>query len=415
MPARAFIKCCKGHTGFYSCERCTVKGETVNHTRIFKEINCEERTVQAFREKKNPQHHLTKEDSPLLDITGFDPIKFVILDEMHMLYIGITKQLIQKLVLKNSETFISLERVLILQKNLLNISKDVPVEFQRKTFDLMDLGNWKATQFRFFLLYAGGVVMKDVLEEDHYKHFLILYASCRILSSVKLAVQKATYVKNILRKFVELMPHFYGPNSQTMNIHNLIHIADDVINIEAPISQYSAFDFENSLGFIKSIVNCPTNPIAQIQRKLHIFHTNINNNIPLVYPLNRNMKYSLGDIQENLESGVLFSYVNISGFQITPSHPDNVCLLKNGNIMIVKEIFSKKHSKYKVYDINLKGNIFNEVGESFNYPLSSKEIGIFTVKNLIKNNIEININMVEFKCILTTVSNETYAITLLHK
>lgn len=25
-PARAFIKCSKGHTGFYSCERCEVQG-----------------------------------------------------------------------------------------------------------------------------------------------------------------------------------------------------------------------------------------------------------------------------------------------------------------------------------------------------------------------------------------------------
>lgn len=104
----------------------------------------------------------------------------------------------------------------------------------------MDLGNWKATQFRFFLLYAGGVVLKDVLEEDQYKHFLILYTSCRMLSSIKLATQKAGCVKNILKKFVELMPHFCGPNSQTMNIHNLIHIADDVINIGTPISQYGA-------------------------------------------------------------------------------------------------------------------------------------------------------------------------------
>lgn len=65
MPARAFIKCCKGHTGFYSCERCNVKGATVNYKRIFKETNCEERTLESFRNKTNPEHHLTKENSPL--------------------------------------------------------------------------------------------------------------------------------------------------------------------------------------------------------------------------------------------------------------------------------------------------------------------------------------------------------------
>ncbi|EFN68762.1 hypothetical protein EAG_00106, partial [Camponotus floridanus] len=42
---------------------------------------------------------------------------------------------------------------------------------------------WKATQFRFFLLYCGSVVLKDVLSDHHYRHFLLLFAACRILNS----------------------------------------------------------------------------------------------------------------------------------------------------------------------------------------------------------------------------------------
>ena len=37
-----------------------------------------------------------------------------------------------------------------------------------------------------------------------------------------------------------------------MNIHNLIHITDDVIIIGAPILQFAAFNFENSMGYVKS-------------------------------------------------------------------------------------------------------------------------------------------------------------------
>lgn len=211
------------------------------------------------------------------------------------------------------------------------------------------------------------------------------------------------------------MPHFYGPKSQTMNIHNLIHIADDVINIGAPISHFSAFDFENSLGFIKSIIKSTTNPISQIQRKLHLFHTTNNNNIPLVYPLNKNIKYSLGKPKQNIESRIVFPFVNINDFKITSLHPDNICLLENGEVMVVNEIFSNKDSKYKCDDIFLKGNVFNENTDFFEYPLLSKEIGLHKVKNLNEGNIRVNIHLVESKCILTTVSNKTIAITLLHK
>lgn len=68
-----------------------------------------------------------------------------------------------------------------------------------------------------------------------------------------------------------------------------------------------------------------------------------------------------------------------------------------------------------LYPNILKGNIFNTIGILFDYPVSSKEIGVYKAKNLNENNIEININMVEFKYILTTINNETIALTLLHK
>lgn len=368
------------------------------------------------RNKTNPEHHLTKENSPLLEIINFDPVKFVVLDEMHMLYLGISKYLIQKLVLKSSNSFILHENVTNLQQCLINISKDITVEFQRKSFDLMDLSNWKATQFRFFLLYAGGIVLRDVLEDEMYKHFLLLYTSCRILSSIKLAALKCLFVKKILKIFVDLMPHFYGPASQIMNIHNLIHITDDVINMGTPISQFSAFDFENSLGYVKSIIKSPTNPLSQIQRKLHIFHTNNStNNIPLVYPISKNTKYSLGQFIKSSESRFVFSFVNIYGFKINATHPDNICLLSNGNIMVVKEIFSLNQNKHKCDDIFLKGNIFTKIDDFFTYPIPSKDIGVYSVKNLDKNTVDISISIVEFKCILTVFNDKTLAITLLHK
>lgn len=313
-------------------------------------------------------------------------------------------------------SFISDQKVAVLQQNFFDISCDITSEFQRKIFSFLDIKNWKATQFIFFLLYGGAIVLKNALNPDQYRHFLILYSSCRILSSNALATSKADYVKKLLETFFELMPHFYGPNSQTMNFHNLIHIADDVANIGAPISQFSAFDFENSLGYIKAIVKSPNNPIAQINRKLHIFHNqNSANKIPLVYPLYRNTKYSLGKLSESSESKVTFSFINIKGFKFTSSHPDNVCLLSNGNIFVINEIFSKKQNNFKCDDIFLNGFIFNEITNFFEYPLSSKEIGLYNVRNLSTNLFKISINVVEVKCILTTFQNETIAITLLHQ
>ncbi|XP_075159116.1 uncharacterized protein LOC142232260 [Haematobia irritans] len=416
MPARAFLKCCKGHTGFYSCERCTVKGETVDRTRVFNDTNCKERTLESFKEKANPEHHTNKEISPLLDINNFDLIKFVLLDEMHMLYLGVSKYLIQNCITKKSSSLLSPESITVLQQSLFKISNDVSKEFQRKTFHLHDIKNWKATQFKFFLLYAGGVVLKNVMKTQHYKQFLILYTACRILSSKSLATMKTDYAKLILKTYVELMPNLYGLSSLTMNFHNLIHIADDVHNMHAPISSFSAFEFENSIGFIKSIIKSPNNPISQINRKLQVFHSeNSSSHMPLLFPIGNSSKFTLGKVLRYYDNKVQFSFININQSVITPFHPDNVCLLKNRKIFLVSEIFSTKQSDHTWRKIFFKGKVFNDVQDFFDYPTTSSNIGVYKVGNLNNKHVQISISLFDVKCIHTTIDDVTVVITLLHQ
>lgn len=57
-PARAFLKRIKGHTGFYGCERCTIKGELINHKLVFLSTNGSERTRESFMNQSNKEHHI---------------------------------------------------------------------------------------------------------------------------------------------------------------------------------------------------------------------------------------------------------------------------------------------------------------------------------------------------------------------
>lgn len=159
----------------------------------------------------------------------------------------------------------------------------------------------------------------------------------------------------------------------------------------------------------------PFRIFQQIHRKLLTFHnSNSKSYIPLAYKLNKNTKYSLGKVVELTESKVVFSFINVDGFKFTSSHPDNVCLLSDENILVMHEIFSVKNCKHKCDDIFLNGRIFNEMEDFFNYPLSSKEIGVYIVRNL-NINVTISIHIVEAKCILTKAFNETIVPSLLHK
>lgn len=124
---------------------------------------------------------------------------------MHLLCNGVSRFVIEKTVHKIGH------RINSLQNRLNDISLDVPIEFQRKKFDLSDLVNFKATQFRFLLFYCFGLFFDTVLQPGQYNHLLLLFVSCRLLASKKTAnVEIAEYCRSLLRKFVSNFRTFYG-------------------------------------------------------------------------------------------------------------------------------------------------------------------------------------------------------------
>ena len=47
-PARQFLKSVKGHSGFYSCEICTAKGESINGRLFMATVDCQPRIDEVF-------------------------------------------------------------------------------------------------------------------------------------------------------------------------------------------------------------------------------------------------------------------------------------------------------------------------------------------------------------------------------
>lgn len=96
-PARSFIKKSKGHGGFYACERCETRGRTKNRKRVYPSMRSRRRTKMSFQKQRQIEHH-SEGKTPLLKIPGFDPVRSVFLDSMHLLYLGIMKWMLQQLL-----------------------------------------------------------------------------------------------------------------------------------------------------------------------------------------------------------------------------------------------------------------------------------------------------------------------------
>ena len=266
-PARAFIKCIKGHTGYYACERCDIKGYRHNNRTLFP-CTGESRTDTSFRSQVNSGHHQSV--SPLTRITPpIDMVKDFTLNSMHLCYLGITKKLLTEYWLKSgSASKLKRNDILRISQRLMNLSKQVPDEFQRTTRSLGEIGTWKATEYRLFLLYSGMFILKDILPEDRYNHFLLFSIENRILSCDSLVKLYVNQAQAFLDKFVELSSKLYGEDSQILNMHSLSHLSDDVKHNNCSLSDITAFTFESYLGKLKKYLRSGNKPLSQRRKRL---------------------------------------------------------------------------------------------------------------------------------------------------
>jgi len=173
---------------------------------------------------------------------------------MHILCLGVIKKLLLFYWVgrpkKKVGISISSNAVQTLSERLPSLKRFLPVEFPRKTRGFLELAKFKATEFRFILLYCGPIILDGILPKQLFKHFLLLHCASRILCSPSLCVPYAEYAKKLYRHFFDLLPKYYGTDSAEINMHNLIHISD-VINFKCTLDNLSGFPYENQLGQMK--------------------------------------------------------------------------------------------------------------------------------------------------------------------
>lgn len=90
----------------------------------------------------------------------------------------------------------------------------------------------------------------------------------RILSSTKWCIKGNPIAKRLLMEFSIELTRIYGALNASFNFHSLLHIADDVNFLHAPIDNYSAFKFENFLQYVKKLIRKGDHCIKQIHNRV---------------------------------------------------------------------------------------------------------------------------------------------------
>ncbi|XP_052895595.1 uncharacterized protein LOC128302784 [Anopheles moucheti] len=276
----------KSYNAVHGCLRCTCVGEYDHngHKIVLDSVGAPLRTDAEFRSRVCVDHHQPWH-TPLEDLVQFDIVEDVpTSDRLHLCDLGATRKWLYGIW---DGKFLTIPQLTSSQRDLLTnfcTSLRLPSEINRKTLDPMYMHKWKGSQFRSFLHYGSVVVMEEILNSRAYNHLLLYFCALTIYST-EFHRQHWNRASIFLDTYVRDFGGIFGREHLTSNIHNLQHVARDVLRY-GPLDSFSTYCFENYLGILKRSVRsgfkCGVQIAARSEERAdhHSFVPCVPDNIP---------------------------------------------------------------------------------------------------------------------------------------
>ena len=106
------------------------------------------------------------------------------------------------------------------------------------------------------------------------KIILFSFLTLSVAMSIMLDSRCATtgsylqYACDLLRYFVTKAKDLYGTTFTSYNVHNLVHLHEDIIHFGTSLDNFSCFPFENYLQIMKKFVRKAHNPVSQVAKRV---------------------------------------------------------------------------------------------------------------------------------------------------
>jgi len=419
VPAKSFVLKTKGHAGYFSCSRCMVEGDSMNHRICFPDLNCVKRTHENFISRQNEEHHTDSTLSILTEIPGIDIIKSFSLDYMHLVCLGVTRKLINLWLKGPLANRIGNRNSTTLSFLLLSFKKFMPKDFQRKPRGVEEVNRWKATEFRTFLLYFGPIVLKNIINKQCYNNFLCLHVSMTLLLTPNVMSERyLNFCQQILEYFIKTFGKIYGTEHISHNIHALQHICDDYKNF-GPLDNCSCFPFENHMSTLKKYIRKSHQPLQQAVKR----YTEYNKYRKPVEESSNTTYFTLKNIHNNngpVTTTLSKTYSNYKQFKTLKIKNTEICTNE-------KDCFVQNTEKHILKVVNIIETIDGEViligfrfdkyeASLYDKPISSCDLGIFLIKNNLNSDlVHCPISNIRCKCTILKISDEqSVALPILH-
>ena len=291
LPARSSVLNMNQFNGAHSCIKCTQRGENFRtesggniHVFPFIEEDHAGPARQADDIRSSAMEAQTtkttkqgiKGPSYLIFNSYFNPVRGIAIDYMHCILLGVTRLLVRlwftttEINTYSLSSFVNLVDARIARlkppHTITRLPRSISEHFKF----------WKAAELRSWLFYYSVPVLIDIMKPRFWYHYCAFVAGISILCQDSISVDDIETSKTYLRYFVFMFESLYGKQFLTMNIHSLLHLPDNVLDL-GPLWSVSCFPFENANGELLKMFHGTQHVDMQI-----VSAVNVIQNLPLL-------------------------------------------------------------------------------------------------------------------------------------
>ena len=191
----------------------------------------------------------------MLRLPYFDPIRFLVVNPMHNLFLGIAHWIVKRLWIDSVK--ITKSHLELMEKRAKNIK--VPVDLGRIPYKIATgegFSEYTANQWKSFIMIYATPIMWDLLDEADQQILANFIKACYLLTTRIInnnALDEAHFRLLMVTRLVE---KHYGSEFITPNIHLSLHLAECYRDY-GPIYSFWCYPFERMNGILgKSNADC---------------------------------------------------------------------------------------------------------------------------------------------------------------
>lgn len=215
--------------------------------------------------------------SQLVYLSHFSFLRGPVVDYMHNILLGCTKFHLElmlqpvrkKMWIMNKDT--GMDHLIACIDSRINQVQSC-ASIIRGIRHLKDRKNWRASEYRAWLVFYSIIMMKGLLKPKYLAHWSLLSKCTYILLKKTVTMTEVDEVQTLLLTYSYFFQKYFGRENMRYNIHLLSHVAEGVRNY-GPIWNHNSFIYEAKNRYIRALSKNPNTVALEIAKKFLIYRS----------------------------------------------------------------------------------------------------------------------------------------------